>query len=119
KGRKKRDGLSDALIRFSEKSGKYLYSTASTDIGPRVFGFDMSSYPHRPTRSVYATVLKKTDPSPLAPESDEEKVAEEKPSEKKDGATEGQGDGEKKPADQEGEQKTDATQAAATSDAEK
>src|SRR5215813_421181 len=107
------DGLSDALNPVFDKSGKYLYFTASTDIGPRVFGFDMSSYPHRPTRSVYATVLKKTDPSPLAPESDEEKVAEEKPSEKKDGATEGQGDGEKKPADQEGEKKTDATQAAA------
>ncbi|HKE04274.1 MAG TPA: protease, partial [Blastocatellia bacterium] len=60
------DGLSDALNPVFDKSGKYLYFTASTDIGPRVFGFDMSSYPHRPTRSVYVAVLKKTDPSPLA-----------------------------------------------------
>src|SRR5688572_30874764 len=37
----------------------------------------MSSYPHQPTRSVYVVVLKKTDPSPLAPESDEEKIAAE------------------------------------------
>src|SRR5581483_9171647 len=68
-----------------DKNGKYLYFTASTDIGPAVFGFDMSSYPHRPTRSVYVCVLKKTDPSPLAPESDEEKVAEEKKDEPKSG----------------------------------
>ncbi len=98
------DGLSDAGHAVFDKSGKYLYFTASTDIGPRVFGFDMSSYPHRPTRSVYVAVLKKTDPSPLAPESDEEKVAEEK----KDGATGGQGDGAK-----EGEKKADVAQAAA------
>jgi tricorn protease len=79
------DGLSDAVSPVFDKSGKYLFFTASTDIGPRVFGFDMSSYPHRPTRSVYVAVLKKTDGSPLAPESDEEKVAEEKPAEKKEG----------------------------------
>jgi tricorn protease len=102
------DGLSDALSPVFDKSGKYIYFTASTDIGPRVFGFDMSSYPHRPTRSVYVAVLKKTDPSPLAPESDEEKVAEEKPSEKKDEATEGQGDGAKEVA-----KKADAAQAMA------
>src|SRR5262249_5870581 len=51
-----------------------------------------------------------TDPSPLAPESDEEKVAEEKPSEKPaekmNGGTEGQGDKEK-----EGEKKPDAAPA--------
>lgn len=79
------DGLSDAVSPVFDKGGKYLFFTASTDIGPRVFGFDMSSYPHRPTRSVYVAVLKKTDASPLAPESDEEKTAEDKPAEKKEG----------------------------------
>ncbi len=78
------DGLSDAGSPVFDKSGKYIYFTASTDIGPRVFGFDMSSYPHRPTRSVYVCVLKKDLPSPLAPESDEEKIAEEKKDEKKE-----------------------------------
>jgi tricorn protease len=106
------DGLSDALNPVFDKGGKYLYFTASTDIGPSVFGFDMSSYSHRTTRSVYVAVLKKTDPSPLAPESDEEKVADEKPSEKssekKDGDTGGQGDKEK-----EGEKKPDAAQSMA------
>jgi len=72
------DGLSDAGSPVFDKNGKYIYFTASTDIGPRIFGFDMSSYPHRPTRSAYVCVLRKDLPSPLAPESDEEKVQEEK-----------------------------------------
>ena len=98
------DGLSDAASPVFDQSGKYIYFTASTDIGPRVFGFDMSSYPHRPTRSVYVAVLKKTDPSPLAPESDEEKIAEEKKDEPKSGD---------KPAEQTGEKKDDVAQATA------
>ncbi|HXG91748.1 MAG TPA: PDZ domain-containing protein [Blastocatellia bacterium] len=73
------DGLSDADSPQFDKNGKYLYFTASTDIGPAVFGFDMTSYPHRPTRSIYVAVLRKDLSSPLAPESDEEKVQEEKP----------------------------------------
>lgn len=71
------DGMSDALYARFDKSGKHLYFTASTDIGPTNGGLDMSRYPLRSTRSVYAVVLKKTDSSPLAPESDEEKVADE------------------------------------------
>ncbi|MGH9770039.1 MAG: S41 family peptidase, partial [Blastocatellia bacterium] len=102
------DGLSDAQSPVFDKSGKYIYFTASTDIGPRVFGFDMSSYPHRPTRSVYVAVLKKTDPSPLAPESDEEKIAEEKPSENKDEAKPAD-----KPAEQSDEKKAEVAQAPA------
>jgi tricorn protease len=75
------DGLSDAVSAQFDKSGKYLYFTASTDVGPAVSGFDMTSYPHRPTRSVYAAVLRKDLPSPIAPESDEEKVQAEPKSE--------------------------------------
>jgi tricorn protease len=75
------DGLSDVAHATFDRNGKYLYFTASTDIGPAVFGFDMTSYPHRPTRSVYVCVLRKDLPSPLAPESDEEKIAAEKPAE--------------------------------------
>src|SRR5206468_2035572 len=76
------DGLGDAGHPAFDKSGKYLYFTSSTDIGPRIFGFDMSSYPHRPTRSVYVCVLRKDLPSPLAPESDEEKAADVKKEDK-------------------------------------
>ena len=72
------DGMSDVGDPTFDASGKYLYFTASTDIGPGVSGFDMNSYPHRSTRSVYLAVLKKGEPSPLAPESDEEKAPEKK-----------------------------------------
>ncbi|HZS47915.1 MAG TPA: PDZ domain-containing protein [Blastocatellia bacterium] len=70
------DGLSDAQTAQFDKNGKYLYFTASTDIGPAVYGFDMSSYSHQSTRSIYVCVLRKDLPSPLSPESDEEKVQE-------------------------------------------
>lgn len=75
------DGMSDAQHIAFDKNGKYLYFTASTDIGPTTGWLDMSSNPHQVTRSVYAVVLRKSDPSPLAPESDEEKVSEAKPDE--------------------------------------
>jgi tricorn protease len=73
------DGLSDARYAAFDKNGKYVYFTASTDNGPTTGWLDMSSFPFRTTRSVYAVVLKKTDPSPLSPESDEEKIEEAKP----------------------------------------
>ncbi|MBL8171823.1 MAG: PD40 domain-containing protein [Acidobacteria bacterium] len=72
------DGLSDARYANFDKNGKYLYFTASTNAGPTAGWLDMSSFPYQVTRSVYVVVLKKGDNSPLAPESDEEKVAEEK-----------------------------------------
>ena len=72
------DGLSDARYAAFDKNGKYLYFTASTDAGPTTGWLDMSSFPFQTTRSVYLVVLKKGEASPLAPESDEEKVAEEK-----------------------------------------
>jgi tricorn protease len=72
------DGLSDARFANFDKNGKYLYFTASTDAGPATGWLDMSSFPHQTTRSIYVVVLKKGEPSPLAPESDEEKPAEEK-----------------------------------------
>jgi tricorn protease len=77
------DGLSDARFASFDKNGKYLYFTASTDAGPTSGWLDMSSFPHQITRSVYAVVLRKDLPSPLAPESDEEKVQEEKKPEEK------------------------------------
>ena len=55
-----------------DKGGKYLYFTASTDIGPSV-GSGMSILNRPVTRAAYVVVLSKDDPSPLAPESDDEK----------------------------------------------
>jgi tricorn protease len=68
------DGMSDALFPAFDKNGKYLYFTASTDVALSAAGLDMSSEEHRVSRSAYVAVLSKDLPSPLAPESDEEKI---------------------------------------------
>ena len=82
------DGMSDARFANFDRNGKHVYFTASTDAGPATGWLDMSSFNRPITRSVYVVVLRKDLPSPIAPESDEEKVAEEKKEEKKpaDGA---------------------------------
>ncbi len=69
------DGMSDAELPQFDRSGKYLYFAASTDSGPALGGIDLSASNQRVTRSLYLTVLRKDLPSPLAPESDEEKGA--------------------------------------------
>lgn len=71
------DGMSDARHPVFDREGKYLYFTASTDVGASLQP-DIHAFSHPSTRSVYLIVLDKTLPSPLAPESDEEKPAEEK-----------------------------------------
>ena len=79
------DGMSDAQHAAFDKDGKHLYFTASTDTALSTGWLDMSSMQRPVTRSVYVAVLAKDLPSPLAPESDEEKpVAQEekKPDEK-------------------------------------
>ena len=70
------DGMSDAMYPVFDKDGKNLYFTASTDVGLSAGWLDMSSLDHPVTRAVYVAVLRKEDPSPLAPESDEEKGAD-------------------------------------------
>ncbi len=72
------DGFSDALYADWDKAGKYLYLTASTDVGLGASWLDMSSIDRPSSRNVYLVVLSKDDPSPLAPESDEEKGDEAK-----------------------------------------
>ena len=72
------DGMSDAEFAVFDKNGKYLYFTASTNIGPTTGWLDMSGDALDVTRSAYVVVLRKDLPSPLAPESDEEKVTGEK-----------------------------------------
>ena len=70
------DGMSDAIAPAWDTSGKYLAFLASTDFGLNVGWLDMTSYNRPLNRSVYLAVLAKAEPSPLAPESDEEEVAE-------------------------------------------
>ena len=67
------DGMSDCLYPVFDRSGKYLYFTASTDEGLTPGWLDMTSEAHPVSRSVYVAVLRKDLPSPLAPQSDEDK----------------------------------------------
>ena len=74
------DGLSDAEFPVFDKGGKYLFFAASTDLALAGTWLDLSGFQRPVTRSVYAVVLKKGDPNPVEPQSDDEKVA--KPEEK-------------------------------------
>jgi tricorn protease len=67
------DGLADAVWPAWDASGKYLWFLASTDFGLRSQWLDMTSYDHDETFGLYMAVLKKDEPSPLLPESDEDK----------------------------------------------
>src|SRR5262249_50852284 len=66
------DGLSDADNPAFDRNGRYLYFTASTDVGP-VVASSMGGFRVPTTSSGYVVVLRKDLKSPLAPQSDEEK----------------------------------------------
>ena len=67
------DGLSDAASVAFDRNGRYLYFFASTDDGPTIAS-SMGAYKIPVTRSAYVIVLRKDLKSPLAPQSDEEKI---------------------------------------------
>ena len=71
------DGMSDADNPVFDKDGKYLYFTASTNAGESL-GLDIHAIGSTSTSSIYLIVLDKSQPSPFAPESDEEKIADDK-----------------------------------------
>jgi tricorn protease len=64
----------DSRFPAFDRSGKYLYFTASTNSGGTSAGLDMTSDLLVPVRSVYALVLATDQASPIAPESDDEKT---------------------------------------------
>lgn len=72
------DGISDARFPVFDKGGKWLMFAVSTDVGLSSGWLDLSSFQHPVLRHIYAAVLKKGDPSAVEPQSDEEKVADEK-----------------------------------------
>ena len=76
------DGMSDAETPVFDKNGKYLYFRASTNSGAAMQP-DIESFSRPVTSSVYLMVLAKSDVSPLAPESDDEKKEEPKKEEAK------------------------------------
>ncbi|HEX4845182.1 MAG TPA: PDZ domain-containing protein, partial [Geothrix sp.] len=81
------DGLADACEPVFDRSGKYLYFTASTEAGPVRDWFAQSNADALMRGDLYLMVLAKDTPSPLAKESDEEAGAP-KADEKKDGKAE-------------------------------
>jgi tricorn protease len=66
------DGLADAVWPAWDAGGKYLWFLASTDFGLGSQWLDMTSYDHEENFGLYFAVLKKGEPSPLLPESDED-----------------------------------------------
>ncbi len=66
------DGLADAMWPAWDASGKYLWFLASTDYGLLSQWLDMTSYDRTENFGLYVAVLKKGEPSPLLPESDED-----------------------------------------------
>ena len=84
------DGMSDARNPTFDAGGKFLYFTASTNDGTLSFA-DMSTMGQQLSRGVYAAVLPNDLASPLAPESDEEKVSDEE-EESEDGKDKGKDD---------------------------
>jgi tricorn protease len=66
------DGLADAAWPVFDASGKYLWFLASTDFGLKSQWLDMTSYDHNENFGLYMAILKKSEPSPLLPESDED-----------------------------------------------
>ncbi len=69
------DGLADAMFPVWDPNGKYLWFLASTDFGLRSQWLDMTSYDREENFGLYLAILKKGEPSPLLPESDEDKGA--------------------------------------------
>jgi tricorn protease len=99
------DGLSDARYPVFDRDGKYLYFTASTDSGPSLEP-DIRSATRSVTRSVYLVVLSKTEPSPFAPESDEETGVDKPDQDKKAEGAEPASDQPKREPAKPGEAKT-------------
>jgi tricorn protease len=69
--------MSNAANPAFDASGKFVYFTASTNNGPSDAGIDLSSLDRATDSSAYVIVLKKYGVSPVPPESDEEKKADE------------------------------------------
>ncbi|MDE3189177.1 MAG: PD40 domain-containing protein [Acidobacteriota bacterium] len=77
------DGMSDATSPAFDANGKYLYFLASTNDGPSQAGIDLSALNRGQTSAPYVVVLAKDGASPIPPESDDEKVKDEKKDEPK------------------------------------
>jgi len=78
------DGMSYAGQPTFSRDGKYLFFTASTNVGLSNSGLHMSAYDRNPVFNVYAFILSKKTPTIFKTESDEEAIKEDKKEEKKE-----------------------------------
>jgi tricorn protease len=99
------DGMSNVTNPIFDAGGKYIYFTASTDIGPAIDGFGLNSFNRTTTASVYIAVLSKDEKSPIPPESDDEK--DKKDDDKKPAPTDAAKSDEKKDAAKDSDAKKD------------
>src|SRR5699024_10783956 len=76
------DGMSHTQSPTFSADGKYLFFTASTNIGLSYHGLHMTAHGTRPTINIYAFILSEDTPSPLQPSSDAEEVKEGKDKDK-------------------------------------
>lgn len=77
------DGMSEVSQPVFSNDGKYLFFTASTNIGLTNSGLHMSAYDRAPNYNVYALILSKKTATIFKNESDEETVKEDKREEPK------------------------------------
>ncbi|MFQ5702318.1 MAG: peptidase S41, partial [Acidobacteriota bacterium] len=96
------EGMGETASPVFSHDGKYLYFTASTNIGPAKSPLDMTSQERPVRRGIYAAVLRADGKTPLPLQSDDEKVK----------TDEGKGAGKDKSTpddegDDEGEEKSD------------
>ncbi|HEX4239817.1 MAG TPA: PDZ domain-containing protein [Steroidobacteraceae bacterium] len=68
------DALGDARLPAFDRGGKYLYFTVSTNAGASSDGLDMTSDLYQVRSNIYSLVLAADQPSPVAPELDDEKA---------------------------------------------
>ena len=108
------DGMSDAANPAFDRNGKYLYFLASTNDGPSNAGIDLSSLDRAESSAPYVVVLAKDGASPIPPESDDEKIKEEK---KPD--SDKSGDGSKPADDQKKDDKSAAKDESKSADKDK
>ena len=82
--------IGDARLPAFDREGKYLFFTASTNGGAAWFGLDMSTDLYQVTSHIYAAVLAANQPSPIAPELEDEKPADKDEGKKDDAKKEGE-----------------------------
>ena len=78
------DGMSYVDDPTFSRDGKYLFFTASTNVGLSNSGLHMSAYDRNPEFNVYAFILSKKTPTIFKNESDEETVKEDKKEDSKE-----------------------------------